>query len=161
MTDFVTCYLAGCANVSYWAWLGTLYLIFLTWKDFKNKMRVDDRHNYLMMGLSISLYAFVKPPLWYVLVIVGLVLFLNWFFKKFESLGGADVTTLSWVFLGLGVINAFKLAWFCVFFLIISGLYFFFKLVVFKYDKPTPFYPVLLITYVFNMWFFGLYSGVL
>lgn len=157
MVDVLSCFVAGCVDLRYWAWFGTIYLLVLTWKDLRNNMLVDDRYNFLMLGISVSLYSHLHPPVWYILVLALVVYGLGWAFDKFKVLGGADVSTLRWIFLGLGIISVYKLAWFAFFFLLISGLYFFLKLKVFKYDRPAPFYPVLLLSFMFNSWLFGLY----
>ena len=45
--------------LSFFAWFGTIMLIILTWQDFKNNMKVDDRRNYFMFGVSATLPAVI------------------------------------------------------------------------------------------------------
>jgi len=47
----------------YWAFFGCVYLLWLTVQDFRNNMRVDDRRNWFMMGLSVSLLSHVDVDL--------------------------------------------------------------------------------------------------
>lgn len=142
----------------YWAWMGTLYLIFLTYKDFKDKRVIDDRHNYLMLGASISLLSHLRRSFWYMLAIVLVTVILSIYLRKFKVIGEADITALSWIFLGYGIINIFKLAWFGFYFIIITVFYNFLKFKVFKTKQNTPFFPVILISFWLNSFLFGLYS---
>lgn len=137
--------------------MGTLYLIFLTYKDFRNKRIIDDRHNYLMMGATISLLSHIPRNLLFMLLLMAVIIGLRLYLTKFKVIGEADINALTWIFLGYGIINIFKLAWFGVFFIIIVSAYSFLKFAVFKYKQETPFFPVILITFWFNCIFFGLY----
>lgn len=145
------------SGFTFWAWMGTLYLIFLTYKDYKDKRRIDDRHNYLMLGASISLLSHLPRGLFYMLLIVAVSLGLRWYLKKFKVIGEADINSLTWIFLGLGIINIFKLAWFGIFFIIITAIYTGLKFGLFRYKAETPFFPVILVSFWFNAWLLGLY----
>jgi hypothetical protein len=142
---------------AFWSWMGTLYLIFLTYKDYKNKRIIDDRHNYLMLGASIALLSHISRNLLYMLLIMVVIIGLRWYLNKFKVIGEADINALSWIFLGFGIINIFKLAWFGIFFIIITAFYTGLKFYVFKYKEDTPFFQVILISFWFNCLIFGLY----
>lgn len=149
-------------TTTYWAGLGTMYLIFLTYKDYKNHMTVDDRMNYFMMGASIMLLSLFKREIWYVLCLLALTIGLNLFLKIRRVLGSADISTLTWIFYGLGIINAFYLFWFFVFFTTATLLFHGFKWILAKYLKqdyktPLPFYIVILISFILECAIFGLY----
>jgi hypothetical protein len=147
----------------YWTWIGTLFLIFLTYKDITNKMRIDDRHNFFMMGLTFSLFSHIPRPLWYMGLLILLTVVLAVFMTHFKVLGGADVSTISWLFYGYGIISAYTLLWFCIYFIVIMAVYALIKIGFFKYvmktdhKQKTPFYPVLLCSYVFTNLVNGFY----
>lgn len=150
-------------SFGYWAWLGTFALILLTYQDMK-KMRVDDRKNWFMSGVTISLLSHIPSiGILYLLALVIITAVLGNLFKRFDAIGEADITTLSWIFFGLALISVYKLLWFAAFFLLMTSLYSLVKWIYLKKSKaplntPTPFYPVLLISFIFNCWLFGLYG---
>lgn len=150
-------------NVSYWAWFATINLILLTYDDFKHKMMVDDRKNFFMLGITFSLITHIPTNLWYLLLLIGVTLVYTILGKKYiKSIGEADFNTLGWIMYGYGIISVYKMLWFMVFFAGIAGLYMLVKYVycrIAKLDKntPTPFYPVILLSFIFNSWLFGLY----
>lgn len=146
-------YLLG---ISYWAWSGTLYLIFLTYKDFKDKRVINDRHNYVMLGLSIALLSHIHRPLWYMLSIMVILLSLHYYLRKFNLIGGADITAISWIFLGNSILGATYAAWWFIFFSIGTSFYTFVKGRL-KIKENTPFFPVLLSTFFINCLVMGLY----
>jgi len=144
-------------NIGYWAIIATIYLIILTYQDYKNKMLVDDRFNYLMMGVTFSLLSHIKRPLWFILVVFVIIILMTILFTKVKSVGAADTKTLSWLFYGFCIINISALAFYSILFLICVVLYNVIKLYVFKYKKPTPFYPIILIPYIITAIVYGLY----
>ena len=144
-------------NYSYWAWFGTLYLILLTWQDFKNKRMVDDRRNFFMMGITISLVTHIPTSIWYKLSLIAFVMLFNWLGRKSKVFGNADINTFTWIFLGLGFISVFKLMWFMVIFFIIVLLYMTLKQYVYKIKEPTAFYGVILAAFITSSIFLGFY----
>jgi hypothetical protein len=143
-------------GVEYWAWLGTIYLGILTWKDFKNNMLVDDRHNYFMMGVSISLISHVDRPLWMIFGTLLIIAAMYWALRKTKGLGEADIKSLGWIFFGYAIINVFYLLWFFLAFFILTAIYMSIKLGL-KIKQPTPFYIVILLAYIFLNSLWGLY----
>lgn len=141
---------------SYWTGIGIFYLVILTYKDLKNKMIVDDRKNYFMMGLSLSLISHVTRHLWYVLIAVGVVVALNIFLNKYKVIGGADVSTLTWIIYGFAVINPYNLLIFGFIFSIITLLYHGIKRL-YGIKKPSPFYPVILLSFILAVYITGVY----
>lgn len=141
----------------YWALFGTLYLIFLTYKDYTNNMNVDDRYNYLMFGLSISLYSHFKNRFIYILAIIIILSILYIYIKKFKLIGEADINTISWIFLGYAIISPYKLLGWFFFFTICALFYTIMKKYVFKIDRATPFYGVLLICFATSNFLMGVY----
>jgi len=144
-------------NIYYWAWFGTIYLIWLTVQDFRNKMTVDDRKNYFMLGITISLLTHITRGFFYLIACFVITFILIIILKKFKALGEADINSLSWIFLGFAFINPYKLAWFAMFFIVITAIYMALKLYLFKVRDYTPFYYVILISYVLNSLLFAIY----
>jgi len=142
--------------ISYWAWFGTLYLIWLTYQDYKS-MEIDDRKNYFMMGITISLLTHLDRGLVYILAVFLIVFVMGIAFKRFKVLGEGDINSISWIFLGFGFLNPYQLAWFSLFFIVVTVIYFSLKKYLFKVDKPAPFFYVILISYVLNSLLFAIY----
>ena len=149
-------------SISYWPWMGTIYLIILTVKDFKNNMNIDDRHNFLMMGATFVLFSHISRPFWFIILLVIMCLILNKFMNKYQLVGGADVSTLTWAFYGYGIINPSYLGFFILVFGLISITYMLLK----KYalnklglpkNTPTPFYHVILSSFISVNFLIGLY----
>lgn len=144
-------------KISYWAIIATIYLIILTYQDYKKKMLVDDRFNYLMLGVTFSLLSHIKRPLWFILFVFVVIIFMTVLFTKVKSVGAADTKTLSWLFYGFCIINISALAFYAAVFLACVVVYNVVKLYVFKYKQPTPFYPVILIPFIITAVTYGLY----
>lgn len=142
---------------SYWAWAGTLYLVWLTIQDYRNNMLVDDRKNWFMMGLSVSITSHIPLKLWYLFALAGFLAVFQILGRKLNAFGEGDLNSLSWVFLGLGLISVYKLVVFVIIFSVITLIYQGLKVYVFKYKWPTPFYGVILLSYVVSMILLRLY----
>lgn len=142
---------------SYWVWFGTIYLVLLTWQDFRNNMKIDDRKNWFMMGSTISLYSHISHKVWFIFFVLALIISVRWYIMKFCKLGDGDANALSWIFLGFAIISIYCFAWFMIIFVVVSLLYTLAKLYVFKYKKPTPYFQVLLICFILNNLLWGFY----
>lgn len=144
-------------GTTYWAWLGSIYLIIMTWKDYKNNMNVDDRYNFFMMGLTISLYSHFNYKTLWILFLIILVFALRYILGKMKPLGEADLNSIMWIFLGFSILNIYYVIYFFSMFISITILYSLIKHKLLKIDKPTPFYMVILFSFIFNCLLFGLY----
>lgn len=144
-------------NINFWYFIGTLYLLLLTYKDIKNKMLVDDRHNYMMNGLTLSLVFILKRKILYILLVLIIIILVGYIWKRFKALGDADIHSLGWIFYGYSVINLQYLITFSIIFIIILILYNILKLFILKTKKPTPFYIVILLSFAINNIILGLY----
>lgn len=144
-------------NIAYWFWIGTLYLIILTYQDYKDNRIVDDRRNYFMMGLSISLMSHVYTRLIYKVILTLVVVGLQYALKKIKELGHADIHSITWIFIGFGLLSAYHLLFFVVVFSILALVFVFFKNHVFKMPYPVQFYGVILLSYVFTSIVLGMY----
>lgn len=143
--------------ISYWAWLGTIYLAILTYQDYTNDMWIDERKNYFMYGITFSLLSHVHRSIWYTLSIVVFVMIFNYFGNKLDGFGEGDIQALNWVFFGFGFLNP---VWLGIYVLILSlytGIYLFFKHKVFKVSKPTPFFSILLLAFFTGCFWFQIY----
>ena len=133
---------------AYFFWIGTIYLLILTWQDYKKKMLVDDRLNYFMMGVTFSLLSHVQRSFWYIILILILFYALAYYLKKYKLIGEADVNTLLWIFYGLSILAPYYAFWFAGIFITLTLIYFGAKRWIFKNKEYTPFYGVILISFV-------------
>ncbi len=150
------------SNLFYWAGIGTIYLIMLTYQDYKRKMVVDERRNWFMMGLSISLISHFSTSLWYFLLLIGMVMLMHFINNKYEFVGSSNITSMMWCIYGFAIIGWNVLLWWFLIFAFCAVVYSGAKMVlinVLKTDKNilTPFYPVLLFSFVINCFVSGVY----
>lgn len=143
-------------NISFWAFIGTIYLVILSYQDIKNKMLVDDRHNFFMFGLTSSLYFIYKPNIYYSLTLLVLVLALRWFFNKYKVMGEADNNTIIWIFTGFGLVGPYILIDFIFFYTLGLCFYMGFRKL-YKIKVATPLYPIILFIFIAINIFRGLY----
>lgn len=139
----------------FWAWLGVFNLCVLTWQDYKNRMSVDDRKNHFMLGVSFFLLSHVSRGFFY---IIGLIVFLgvfNWFMGRIRGFGSGDVSALTWIFLGFGILSPFFALYFWVVFALCTLFYQFVKSVVFRFSGPIPFFGVILVSFLLSVWWCG------
>ena len=144
-------------ELSYWAFFGTLYLIILTYKDLKNSFKVDTRFNYIMLGISLSLTSHVDFVIWRLFILIAVILSMAYFLNKYKALGMADIQSLGWIYLGFGILNLNYLLWFVIIFIIVTLFYLAVKVWIFKYKEPAPFFPVILVCFVFTCYLFKLF----
>lgn len=135
-------------GIGYFYWFGTIYLLILTYQDIKHRMRIDDRKNYFMLGISISLYSHFTRSIWFVLFIIGLWLLFTRFVKRLNVFGEGDVNAFYWIFIGLSIINPFNVIWFLCCLIFLTILYLLFKKYVLRTRKPTPYFIVILFSFI-------------
>ena len=148
-------------DISYWAWFGTLYLLVLTYKDIKNSNKVDTRYNYVMTGVSLSLTSHVDFVIWRILVLLAIIFIMAYYLNKYRALGLADIQSLAWIYLGYCILNITYLLWFVIIFIVVTLFYLLLKVKLLKYKEPAPFFPVILVCFIFNSWMFGLYTNLI
>lgn len=143
---------------SYWTILATVYLAYLVYQDLKHDRMVDDRKNYFMFGLTVSLLSHVTINFWYLGGLIIIITLLGFFLKKFDLVGGADINSFIWIFFGIGIINIFKLVWFLIFMMVVTLAYYFINRFIARNKKdPVPYYPVIVSSFVLNAWLMELY----
>lgn len=144
--------------LAYWAIAGTFYLCILTFQDYKNKGWVDDRYNYLMLGLTFSIISHVQHALIYYLGLLVVNLLLRWYLKKYKPVGEGDINTFFWIFLGLGFIDFNYYVTGGILFIFVMLLVGLVKFILLKDKKPVPFYGIILIYFVLTSILLGLYK---
>lgn len=135
---------------TFWIISGTLALILLTYQDIKNNMTVDDRRNYFLQGLTFALLGAYTRNFWVLIGIIAvtvIVTVIYGFAYKKGWVGSADVNTLSWVTMGLMILNPIALVCFFAALLIVTLLTICVRALV-KYKDPLPFYPNILAAWV-------------
>lgn len=144
-------------TLSYWAYIGTFYLCLLTWQDYRENRLVDDRRNWFMAGVSVSLISHVYTSFGYKLALTIILTILYVFLRKVKAIGEADINTIAWVFLGFGLINPYNLLFFVVVFAILTVLFMVFKNYLFKIEHPIQYYGVITTCFVFTNFVLGMY----
>lgn len=131
-----------------WFFIGCIYLIILTVQDYKNKMKVDDRYNFFMSGATIMLFATYPHTIWYTWLVVVIMIIFNLVSRNFKGLGLGDKNTLTWILLGLLIIYPVHVVPFGIILIVYSTFYTLLKVYLFKYKHPTPFYPVIFLSFL-------------
>lgn len=140
---------------SYFAYFGTLYLIKLTYQDYKNNKIIDDRNNWFMMGIAISLLSHVSLNILYLLALIFISPLLYLILRKNKAFGEGDKNTLIWIFIGLGILDPIAVLTFFVIFFSVTFLFLIVKKILIKLlkqnDRPLQFYAVILISFIVCM----------
>lgn len=147
---------------SYWCFIGTIYLLILTYMDYKQLGRVDDRFNFFMMGVTLSLASHFKRSMLTILLLLAVMIALYYFFQKSKVFGEADIKTFMWLFWGYGIINLGYFVFFGAVLIVYTAFFGFARFLYMRIRKIhgkviTPFYGVILLAFIsFNL-LLGLY----
>ena len=141
-------------HFNYWVYIGTLYLVFLAFQDLRNNMNVDGRLNYFMMGITMSLLFYVDLTLWYFLSVCGVSVVVYLVFKMTNVLGGSDIKTILWVFVGFMLLNPVVMLVFLFYLVLLTIIYGVVKSWI-KMEKA-PYYTVLLCSFFLT----GIHKGL-
>lgn len=141
----------------FWAYVGTFYLLLFTIKDFVNKMVVDDRYNYFMLGFTFALLGYMSKSIVFLLVLLAVVVAFNLLMKKFKVLGEADINSITWIIYGFAIIELGALFWFGALFIVLTAIYHLLKLLIFKNKQFQPYYYVVLLPFVLTNLLYSLY----
>jgi hypothetical protein len=134
----------------FWAVSGLVYLLYLTFFDLKNNMRVDARPNYVMVGMTFALVGGSGYSWWLTLLIVAGG-FLFWRVASvllYRLVGRADVVSISWVWFGLALIDLWAPLYFVLFLFLSAVVTSFLRKRILRVPKA-PFFPAILASYVF------------
>lgn len=144
----------------FWAGFGTLYLVFMTVQDYRNKRKVDDRRNATMFGLTLSLLTITTSSMFYKiavsLVIAGFYIAL----KRLNVFGEADLNGITWILFGYGLLGVLNMVLFFIIFSVFTVTFMAFKRIVFKYKEPVAFFGIILLSYMATNILIGAYGGV-
>lgn len=135
----------------FWFFLGAIELLFMTVQDLRRRL-VDDRLNFLMFGATASLITIQKWGNLYPILILIIVYINSYFLHKFKFFAEADFNSYIWVSTGFAYINPYLYVLFIVLFTAISLLYQF--LLQFIKLEEKPFYPVFLLSFGLNIFFY-------
>jgi hypothetical protein len=125
-------------------------------------MLVDDRKNYFMLGLTVSLLSHVNISFWYLLFLLVFIQILTRTLENRKVFASGDISALQWILYGYGILNITHLIWFLIFFTFVTLIYFGLKRIfeiVSKTKKNInlPFFGVILISFILNNIIFRLY----
>lgn len=134
----------------YWPVFGTIMLIVLTYQDFKTKGWIDDRKNFFMMGVTISLITHTDVSIWYLFFLMAYTIVFNIAFSK--TFGRGDISALAWGMYGFGIIGLKYLVSYLVVVGVAYFIYYMVKVYIMKIDASvkTPFTVVVLLCFLFN-----------
>jgi len=145
--------------VTVWVWIGTIYLLILTWQDYKNNMKIDDRHNYFMLGITFGMLIIQNLTFLYVFISIAINVILLIIVSK--SLGGGDRHSMLWVLNGFAFIHPALYISYLLSFLAISIIYIGIIRLIRKklniYQQHFPFYPVILISFIITNIYYLMY----
>ena len=144
-------------DFSFWAWLGTFYLFFMTWQDYANKMKIDDRANWYMLGMTSAVAIMCKVNLWQLVIMVILFETMFWLTHKWNILGKGDTSAFRWIFYGFGAINLTYLITCLIVFMLVITAYHISKKYILKINQPTPFFGAICIIFISTNLLVGLY----
>lgn len=145
-------------GTGWWAFLGTFYLAYLTYQDYAQNMKVDDRKNWYMVGLTTSLYFILGRSLSILLVLLVMVELSVFIMNRYTLLGEGDVSALRWIWYGFGLLGFDHLLIFIGIFAFIITIIFITKKWVFHYKGKTPFFAQILIMFILTALITGAYK---
>lgn len=129
--------------------MGILMLGIMTYEDFKNVMQVDDRRNWLMLGCTIMLLAFIKRSFWYILIVAIGTIVMTIILNRFHAFGAADNSALSWIMAGFAYVSPIH----SLAFMLIFGALLTIQLTIKKLLKvthPTPLFMAIFLSFILN-----------
>lgn len=144
-------------DISYWYLFGTCMLVYMTWQDYRNNMNIDERLNFLMYGISISLTSHIHHSLSYIILVIIVVILLGMFLRWKKYFGDADVQAMTWIFYGFAIIGLPVLTFF---FLAIGAFTIFYELgkkYILRVSYPTPYMGIILLSFIFVAFIYGGY----
>jgi len=136
---------------SYWCGLGTIYLIVLTYQEFK-KQQISEKFNFLMMGASLMLLSETTYGIPYLLGISFLTSLLSIVLSYFKAINQNEATGLIWLFLGFGFTSYIALGTFLGVFMIAKFISIILsRIAIYALKgqyKPLPSYHIILVAYI-------------
>lgn len=91
------------ADISYWSWLSTIYLIYATVRELRGKE--DDQNSiFFLWGLTISLNSHIHRSISYLLLLIA-IMFIGIFLVNYYKFSWLNNTV--WIVYGLSLISAY------------------------------------------------------
>lgn len=144
--------------VGYWAISGTFFLIYMTYQDLRHKRVIDDRFNYIMLGLTVSIPSHIYNGFWYVLLVAFALVGLRLYLMRTKIIGEADIHAIMWMMAGFAFLGSTHLM---VFFIALAFCAVMYRILVWviyrKQVKYIPYFPVLLAAFVASNLIMGMY----
>lgn len=128
--------------------LAVLNLVRLTWQDYKNDMKIDDRYNYFVYGAVILFGLINLNSLWTLLITIGLTLVLSIGIGAILKLGTGDVSALNWINYSVGFLGLQYYLYFYAAFSLVNVFYLIYKRIAKHDNKPKPYFIVITISYI-------------
>lgn len=91
-------------SVWYFWIFGLVNLVWMAVSDVRKGL-VDDRKNFFMLGVALSLLSHVWRPWWYVMGGVLMLVVLGVLNKRFGVWGEGDMSAFRWIVLGLWILE--------------------------------------------------------
>ena len=128
--------------------LSLIMLIYNTFKDIKTR-EIDERYNYFAFGATFMLLAYFKTSIIFIFALsflTGLIIFIT---KRFMALG--DLQALTWILLGFGAIEQFKIVKFLIAFTMLLVITLITKKFIKREQEETPGYILILGSYIITI----------
>ena len=147
-------------GLDYFFIFGCINVIKMTWQDIRNKRMIDDRFNFLMLGVALSVASHTRPHIVQFLILSLYILAIEVLFTRFKTtVGDADKSTFRWMHLGIGLIDIQLLIVFVVLEMLVFLITGLVRKYVIKTDAPQPFYPsILVLWFTMTVLYFTLFS---
>lgn len=130
---------------SFFFFIGCLDLLLMTIQDLRTGF-IDDRYNYVMMGLVLAMYFVSGRPFIYLVAVLIIAVCFPLATKKVFAAG--DIGVLTWMLIGLGILGPTFLYLFFIIFPICLSIHTFFR-VLFGIKEKVPGLPILAATFYF------------
>jgi hypothetical protein len=112
-------------------------------------MMVDERKNYFMMGLTVSVYILLKRDLWYIFESAIFIIAVAVLISLTGVLGEADAQSFFWLLSGIAAITLVHLAYFLWIIMVLSLIYILIRKLR-KVKGESPYYAIILISFLIH-----------
>lgn len=145
----------------FFAWFGSISLLMLSYQDFKNNRKIDDRRNFFMFGVAAVIPSLLGLNFWLVLLHIIVIFILRavvikLFSKYHGALGSGDVSSLFWVIMGFAWLGWYYMGLFFLSLFSFTLIYFAIKKLM-RIKEATPFMIVIFCAFVLTCGLLGLY----
>jgi len=131
-------------DLSYFFSFGIFWLIILTYQDLK-KGKIDSRYNWFMSGIVGSMIFLENPSIFYIMVFIGVAVLFSMIISR--VVGKGDLAALSWIIVGLGIIDSDMVVVFLLLFASFSCVHYSLRYWS-KIKGKVAFYPVIISSFL-------------